>query len=88
MFLPLLGELERTRQEFLEMSQVMAGGEAEVMEEYEKELRRRTIDAADRNTLNNDERSRLHYWARVSLFAVLTLTAVAGVPYVVDQVRY
>jgi ABC-type Na+ efflux pump permease subunit len=88
MYLPLLGDLERTRETFLEAAQVMAGGEAEVLEAYDRELRRHVIEAADRNTVNNDERSRLLYWARLSLFAVLALTATAGLPYVVDQVRY
>lgn len=88
LYLPLLGEMERSREEFLEYAQVMAGGEAEVMADFDRELRRRVIQAADRNTQNNDERSGLLYRARVALFAVLALTAAAGVPYVVDQVRY
>ena len=51
-------------------------------------VRMRIIEAADRNTLSNDERSSLLYWARVWLFAVLTLTALDGIPYIADQVRY
>ena len=46
------------------------------------------IDAADRNTRNNDQRSRYLFWSRLALFAVLALTAIMGIPYVVDQVRY
>ena len=48
----------------------------------------RIIDAADRNTRNNDARSGLLHWARVALFTVLFLTALAGIPYVADQVRF
>jgi hypothetical protein len=51
-------------------------------------LRGRIIDAADRNTDNNDARSGMLYWARIALFVVLFLTAAAGVPYVIDQARF
>jgi hypothetical protein len=82
MYLPLLGEFEKSRDDFLEFSKVMAGGEAEVLEAFESNLRRRIIEAADRNTANHDDRSSLMYWARVWLFVTLCLTALAGIPYV------
>lgn len=88
LYLPLLSAIEQSREEFMEYGQTIAGGDAEVMADFEKELRRRVIEAADRNTRNNDDRSRLLYWARIELFVVLALTAAAGIPYVVDQVRY
>jgi hypothetical protein len=66
----------------------MAGGVGEVLEEFEKQMRGRMIDAADHNTQTNDERNGLLNRARVALYAVLLLTAIAGVPYVVDQVRF
>ena len=28
------------------------------------------------------------FWSRLALFAVLVLTTMMGIPYVVDQVRY
>jgi hypothetical protein len=61
---------------------------------YDYELQRKEqltaalINAADRNTETNDERSGLLHRARLALFAVLLLTVVAGFPYVVDQVRF
>lgn len=87
-YLPLLGDMEQSRQEFMSFAESLAGGEAEVLHEFDNELRRRIIAAADKNTRNNDDRSGLLYWARVALFAVLTLTAAAGVPYVIDQVKF
>src|SRR2546428_9362621 len=54
-FLPLLGEIDKSREEFLEFATVMAGGEAEVLEAFENQMRQRMIDAADRNTQTNDE---------------------------------
>jgi hypothetical protein len=87
-FLPLLRQIDQSREEFLEFAHVMAGGVGEVLEEFEKQMRKRMIDAADSNTQTNDERSGLLNRARVALYAVLLLTAIAGVPYVVDQVRF
>lgn len=87
-FLPLLKEIDQSREEFLKFAPVMAGGEREVLEAFENQMRGRMIDAADRNTETNDERSRLLHRARLALYAVLLLTSVAGVPYVVDQVRF
>ena len=46
------------------------------------------ISAADRNTQNNDYRSDQLQLARINLFAVLILTTLMGIPYVIDQVRY
>jgi hypothetical protein len=87
-FLPLLRRIDQSRDEFLGFAEVMAGGVDEVLEEFEKQMRGRMIDAADSNTQTNDERSGLLNRARVALYAVLLLTAIAGVPYVVDQVRF
>jgi hypothetical protein len=86
-YLPLLGDLESARKQFLEMADVMAGGEAEVIEAFNDNLRRRMIDAADRNTTANDARSGMLHWGRVWLFAVLCLAAIAGIMYVADQMR-
>ena len=55
---------------------------------FQHELEERIIDAADRNTRNNDQRSRYLFSARIAIFAVLAMTAIMGIPYVVDQVRY
>ena len=87
-FLPMLEDTDASRTEFLKFAPVMAGGEAEVLEEFEKQMRGRIINAADRNTETNDERSGLLHRARTALFAVLLLATVAGLPYVIDQVRF
>jgi hypothetical protein len=87
-FLPMLEDTDASRSEFLKFAPVMAGGEAEVLEEFEKQMRGRIINAADRNTETNDERSGFLHRARIALFAVLLLATVAGLPYVIDQVRF
>ncbi|HUE90038.1 MAG TPA: hypothetical protein VMO26_28490 [Vicinamibacterales bacterium] len=88
MFLPLLGEIDQSREEFLEFAPAMAGGEREVLDAFENQMRRRMIDAADRNTQTNDARSGLLHRARLALYAILVLSAGCGLPYVVDQVRH
>ena len=56
---------------------------------FQRVLELRIIEAADENTKNNDMRSdRYLYRARVAIFVVLGLTAITGVTYVLDQVRY
>jgi hypothetical protein len=87
-YLPLLRELAASQSQFLEYAKAMAGGEAEVMEEFEKDFQRRIIEAADSNTESNDRRSKFLHLARVSLFSLVGFTAVAGFPYVIDQVRF
>lgn len=55
---------------------------------FNDELRAHIIDAADRNTENNDARSSLLYWARVWLFWLLGCSTVAGVAYIANHVRF
>ena len=56
---------------------------------FQDELEIKIIEAADKNTKNNNMRSnRYLYRARVAIFVVLISTAITGVLYVVDQVRY
>lgn len=86
-FLPMLEATDQSREEFLKFAPVMAGGEAEVLHEFEMQMRGRIINAADRNTETNDERSALLHRARLGLFAVLLLSTVAGLSYVIDQVK-
>lgn len=88
MYLPLLRQLTTSQNEFLEYAKVMAGEQAEVMEEFENDFRRRIIEAADSNTESNDRRSKFLHWARISLFYLLGFTAVSGFPFVIDQVRF
>lgn len=87
-FLPLLESIDRSRDEFLEFAPGMAGGEAEVLDAFETQMRKRMIDAADRNTQTNDDRSGMLHRARLALYGVLVAVALSGIPYVVDQVRY
>ena len=63
--------------------------EQEVDDLFQHALEMRISEAADQNTKNNDLRSdRYLYWARVAIFGALGLTALTGISYVVDQVRY
>ena len=56
---------------------------------FQDELQTKIIEAADHNKRTNDVRSNVYlYWARVVMFVSLTLTAIAGISYVVDQVRF
>jgi hypothetical protein len=87
-YLPKLAALDNTLKEWREFYQ-----DAKVLDPadddfFEHEFRGRIIDATDRNTDINDERSALLHWARVCLLAVLWLTTLAGIPYVADQVRH
>ena len=62
-------------------------GDGEIQEAFDNEFVTHIIQAADRNTENNERRGEILHWARVALFWVLGLTALAGIPYVTDQVR-
>ena len=86
-YLPLLGDLQKVREEwraFYEEAHQRGAGD----DSFQHELEARIIDAADQNTQRNDLRSHYLFWSRLALFAVLVLTAMMGIPYVVDQVRY
>jgi hypothetical protein len=86
-FLPLLRELEDKLQEWRAFYRGTdyAGAEDDY---FAQELRAHVIEAADWNTENNDARSSLLYWARVWLFWLLGFATVAGIAYVLNQVRY
>jgi len=85
-YLPLLKELQDWEDAFVGVySYDAAMGKAE--EAFDRHIGERIIEAADQNTRNNDQRSRLLYWSRISLFTVLGFTALTGVPFVVNQVR-
>lgn len=86
-YLPKLADLDNTLAEWREFYQdsKVSGADQDF---FEHEFRRRIMDATDRNTDINDERSALLYWARVWLLTVLWLTTFAGIPYVADQVRH
>ena len=87
LYLPLLGSLREAREEwraFYEETHHTGADE----DFFQHELEKHIVDAADRNTRNNDYRSDQLHLARVALFWVLTLTALLVIPYVVDQVRY
>jgi hypothetical protein len=83
-YLPLLAELQDWEDAFIGLhSYEAAMGKAEGA--FEKHISERMIEAADRNTANNEHRSGLLHRARVALFAVLICTTAAGVVYVVNQ---
>jgi hypothetical protein len=85
-YLPLLKDLEVAAEEFLEFNSYVRSTGGEVEETFEGDLRKRIIDAADANTKTNEKRTEILRVARLWLFAVLWLTALAGIPYVADQV--
>lgn len=90
MFLPLLSELEEWENQFrafyeredIVVEEVVVGPD----ESFDIHLRERIIQAADRNSANNEYRSGFLHRARVALFAVLICTTAAGVLYILDQV--
>ena len=100
-YLPLLSELQTTRElykqiylrESYNQKESWDGDssqqEQEVDDLFQHALEMRISEAADQNTKNNDRRSdRYLYWARVAIFGALGLTAITGISYVLDQVRY
>jgi hypothetical protein len=84
-YLPLLKQLDATLDEWRSFY-AETGFTGDEEDFFVRELRARIIDAADRNTENNDARSALLYWARVWLFWLLGLTTAAGTAYVAQQV--
>ena len=96
-YLPQLSELQKIREKWRE-GYIKAASYDEHEKElvikegddlFQRVLEMRIIEAADENTKNNDMRSdRYLYRARVAIFVVLSLTAITGVTYVLDQVRY
>ena len=87
-YLPKLADLDNTRSEWREFYEAAKVSEPADEDFFEHELRKRIINATDRNTDINDERSALLHRARVWLLSVLCLTTLAGIPYVADQVRH
>ena len=99
-YLPQLSKLQTTRELYKELyrreSYNQTGswdGDSQAEQAaddfFQDELKIKIIEAADKNTKNNNMRSnRYLYWARVAIFVVLISTAITGVLYVVDQGRY
>ena len=98
-YLPLLSKLQKIRETWRGLYRevyLRTSGDSSLNDEqlfqkaddlFEDELKEKIIEAADQNTINNDLRSHYLYWARVVMFVVLILAAIAGILYVVDQVR-
>lgn len=84
-YLPPLAELERALQEWRAFYEE-AGYEGAERDFFLHDLRGRVIEAADRNTRNNDERSSLLYQARIHLFGLLAAISVAGLIYTLNQI--
>jgi hypothetical protein len=87
-YLPLLQDLEEARGEWMLFFEEARAGGDEGSKAYEDELDKHIIKAADENTRNNDGRSAWLHQSRRWLFAVFCFTALAGIPYVADQVRF
>jgi len=85
-YLPRLGEL-RQDQEELDRYFVEHGGDQELARaEFQRQLERRIIEAADTSAMSNDRRSTFLHRARQSLLAVLILTSLTGIVYVLAKV--
>jgi hypothetical protein len=86
--LPTLNDLETAVSEFDEFNTYVESIGGEVEETFEDDLRKRIIEAADRNSESNERRARFLHWGRVSLLWLLGFTAATGFVYVIDQVRF
>lgn len=84
-YLPLLKELDAKLEEWRSFYE-QAGHPGAAQDFFVHELRAHIIEAADRNTENNDARSSFLYWARISLFWLLGLATLAGIVYLVNHV--
>lgn len=82
--LPSLGELGNARRHY---SEYYEDDEKAAYQDFEENLRFRIIEAADRNANSNDRRQGYLHRANITLFIVLVVTALTGIPYVSDQVR-
>jgi hypothetical protein len=82
--LPTLGELGAARRNY---SEYYEDNEKAAYQDFEDNLRFRIIEATDRNANSNDRRQGYLHRANITLFIVLVLTALTGIPYVSDQVR-
>jgi len=86
-YLPTLKELHETEADLREFYEATGLSERDAVGNFALSFEERIIEAADANTTSNDRRSSLLHRSRVALFAVLVLTALAGLPFVADQVR-
>ena len=85
--MPLLKELDDKLEEWRAFYRDAGYAGAE-QDFFHHELRTHIIEAADRNTENNDARSSLLYWARVWLFRLLGFATAAGIAYMANHVRF
>jgi hypothetical protein len=85
-FLPLLRELDEKLEEWRAFYSD-AGYPGAEEDFFNHELRTHIIEAADRNTENNDARSSLLFWARVWLFWLLGSATIAGIVFVAIHAR-
>jgi hypothetical protein len=86
-YLPTLKELHETEGDLTEFYESTGGTREQAAADFTLSFEERIIHAADANTASNDRRSSLLHRSRIALFSVLVLTALAGLPFVADQVR-
>ena len=70
---------------YRETGQDEATAKASAAAEFEEYLAGKIIEAGSVNAFNNDEKSAFRYRANWAVVAVLLLTILSGVPYVIDQ---
>ena len=88
-YLPLLRKLRDWQEESAAWLSYVEdnGGNPGDEESFEENFEKRIINAADRNTQTNDERSKWMHIARRWLMGAFVATAIAGIPYGYDQAR-
>ena len=84
-YLPLLGALAESQEEFREFASYVKSSDGTLIEHFDEELRGSIIKAADANTRTNEKRVEYLRVGRLWLFAVLWITFLAGFSWVADQ---
>lgn len=89
-YLPTLSSLDQWEEDDRQFKSYVesTGGTTPDDDDFSSFLRKGIIEAADANTKSNDFRSKWMHWSRIWLLVVFCLTALAGIPYTADQMRF
>lgn len=86
-YLPRLGELQADQEEIYRYFGENGGDDELARAEFQRQLERRMIEAADRNATSNDRRAAHLHRARQCLLGVLVLTFAAGFVFVLARLE-
>ncbi len=86
-YIPRLGVLRKAQTDLVEWHEQIGGKVEDAARDFEDELERRIITAADRNALNNDRRTGFLYLARVWLYVLLATGTATGLTYIADTIQ-